>query len=222
MAARAGVSSEAASWASGAAAFAGLACLLLPVEAALWPGICLLFLFNFLDCVDGDLSRVLNTRNPYGRFLDSIMGWADMLFWGAAGVAAWRIPGLRAALPAEACLWAGATAAFMYVYAAYLERVFDEVLRPSWEAIGTAAGIVPSPSPLAGRNGPSRWLRIASSNLRVRETHYVLFAAACAVGAADLLICSYAVFNAAVCAVLLISYCRRGSKVRAAAPGSGR
>lgn len=218
---RTGLSSETVSWLSGSAAVAGLACLFLPFSARPWCGAALLALFNLLDCVDGDISRVMRTRNPYGRFLDSIMGFADMLFWAAVGVVAWRTSDLRALgdISGAACLWAGGAAAFLSVYASYLENVFDLSLRQHWERLNSAVG-EPTSGPLEGRGLPLRLTLILMANLRVRETHYILFAAACIGGALDLLLAFFLAVNVALVFALLFVYCGRGVAVRSAGLGA--
>ena len=75
---RLGISSEVVSWISAVAAFMGFVFLLWPGTPMISLGIIFLMLFNFFDCVDGDIARTMKTRNPYGHFLDSIMSWADM------------------------------------------------------------------------------------------------------------------------------------------------
>ncbi len=215
---RLGVSSEAASWLSGLAAFAAYACLLWPGAPLLWPGVALLMLFNFSDCLDGGIARAMRTRNPYGRFLDSIMGWADMIFWTVIGVTVWRLPELRAAgdalgLPPLVWAAAGVLCSFFVCYYSSLEVMFDQVLRPYWEPSSGGNGTVPSSSPLRGKTGAAFWGRVVVSNLRVRETHYLLLAAACLTGTADLLLAFFLAFSGLFTAVLLVTYCRRGKAV---------
>lgn len=216
--ARLGISSEAASWLSGAAALAAFACLLRPAGPLFWPGAALLFLFNYADCLDGGLARALGTRNPYGRFLDSIMNWADMLFWTVIGVTAWRLPALRlydCECGPDPLLWAaaGVGCSFFAAYSSHLETVFDQVLRPHWEPLVTPAGSVPAAGPLEGKRGFAFWGRVLVSNLRVRETHYLLLAAAGLAGTLDLLLAFFLVFNGLFTLALLAAYCRRGKAV---------
>lgn len=218
LALRSGLSSETVSWLSGLAALSGFCLLLKPGVPALWPGIGFLLLFNFLDCVDGDISRVMRTRNPYGRFLDSIMGWADMLFWTVIGITVWRLPVLRTAGDAwglDPHVWpaAGFLCAFFVSYSSSLEAIFDQVLRPYWEPLAAQGGEVPSSSPLKGKSGAAFWGRVAVSNLRVRETQYLLLSAACLSGGVDLLLAFYLLFNGLFTFTLLFTYCRRGKTV---------
>jgi hypothetical protein len=221
---RLGVTSEGASWLSGLAALAGFACLLWPSGPLLWQGALLLNLFNFIDCLDGGIARAMRTRNPYGRYLDSIMWWADMLFWTVIGVTVLRLPELRLAgdalgLPAWVWPAAGAFSAFLNAYAAYLEGVFDQVLRPHWEALQRREGLEPAPTPLAGKPLPEVIVRVLVQNLRVRETHYLLLAAAFFFGWADLLLAFFLLVNAALVLALLVSYSGRGRRIREAGLG---
>lgn len=215
---RLGISSEATSWLSGLAALAGFVCLLWPGTPWLWPGIAFIIVFNFFDCLDGGIARIMRTRNPYGRFLDSIMWWVDMLFWTVIGVTVWRLPGLRLAgdaLGVNSGVWlaVGAISAFLAAYAAYLESTFDLVLREHWETLMRREGVLPAAAPIAGKSGPEVFARVLVHNLRVRETHYVLLAAACALGCADLLLAFFLAVNAALVISLLFTYCRRGRKI---------
>lgn len=223
-AARLGFSSEAVSWLSGAAALSGFACLLWPGEPLLWSGAALLACFNLCDCVDGDLARVLNTRNPYGCFLDYAMGWADMLFWGVVGVTVWRLPELRLtgdALGIPAWLWlaAGALASFLSVYGAYLDVIFEKALGKHWRALQLAGGVAPAPTPIAGKPLYEAAARVLVHNLRVRETHYLLLLPAFALGLADALLVFFLAFYALLAPALLFAYCRRGLAVKAAGLG---
>lgn len=224
LAVRLGLSSEMVSWLSGAAALGAFACLLWPAGPLLWQGVSLLFLFNFLDCVDGDVSRVMRTRNPYGRFLDTIMWWADMLFWGAVGVAAWRLPELRAlggAWGLEPGVWlaAGAACAFLASYAAYLDSAFDLALGRWWTELLKKEGSSPAPTPIEGKPPLEAAARVLVHNLRVRETQYLLLAAAFALRFADALLVFYLAFYLALAASLLFAYCRRGRRIYAAGLG---
>lgn len=221
---RLGITGEGASWLSGLAALCAYACLLLPAEPMLWAGFLLLCLFNFFDCLDGGIARALKARNPYGRFLDSIMGWADMLFWGVIGVTVWRLPELRLAadalgIPAGTWLAAGAFAAFLSTYVAYLDASFDSALNKYWQELQSEKGVTFSATPVAGKSLPEAAARVLVHNLRVRETHYLLLPPAFALGLADALLAFFLVFYALLAAALLFAYCRRGLAVKAAGLG---
>ena len=215
---RLGLTGEGASWLSGLSAFLGFVCLLWPGGGLIWPGVALLVLFNFFDCLDGGIARALRARNPYGRFLDSMMSWADMLFWPVIGVVVWRDSGLRLAgnaAGADPLAWlaVGFLCSFFSSYYVYLEGVFDEVLRPHWEKLSAAPAAQLPSSPLAGKSGPEFWARVAVSNLRVRETHYLLLIPVFLYGAADLMLSFFLLFYAAFTFALVLTYCRRGREV---------
>lgn len=218
---RLGLTGEGASWLSGLSALLGYICLLWPAGPQLWPAVAFLLLFNFFDCLDGGIARITNARNSYGRFLDSIMWWADMLFWLLIGVTIWRMPALRSAgeaLGLQPGLWlaAGALCAFLADYAAYLDSTYDQALRGPWEKLMAEQGVHPAATPTAGKSWPEVLARALVHNLRVRETHYLLIIPAFALGAGDILLTVFTVFNATLVAALLISYCRRGRKIREA------
>lgn len=218
---RLGVSGELASWFSGLSALLGFVCFLWPSRPLLWQGLGFLLLFNFFDCLDGGIARITDRRNSYGRFLDEAMGWADMLFWLLLGVAVWRAPRLchtGDALGLLPGLWltVGALCSFLSIYAAYLERTFDQTLRAGWEKLQAASGVQPAATPVTGKKWPVVLARSLLHNLRVRETHYLLLAPAFAFGLADAFLASMTVFYAFLVLGLLAVYCRRGRKVRAA------
>ncbi len=218
---RLGVSGELASWFSGLSAMLGFVCFLWPSRPLLWQGLGFLMLFNFFDCLDGGIARITDRRNSYGRFLDEAMGWADMLFWLLLGVVVWRSPQLRhtgdslGLLPG---LWltVGALCFFLSVYAAYLERTFDQTLRAGWEKLRAAHGVAPTATPVVGKNWPEVLARSLAHNLRVRETHYLLLVPAFAFGLADAFLVFMTCFYALTVLTLAIVYCRRGRKVKTA------
>lgn len=218
---RLGVNGELASWLSGLSAMLGFVCFLWPSHSLLWPGLGFLILFNFFDCLDGGIARTTNRRNSYGRFLDEAMWWADMLFWLILGVTIWRTPSLHRAGDSLGLLpgfWLtiGALCFFLSDYAAYLEHTFDQVLRPGWEKLLEARGVRPTATPVQGKNRPEVFVRSLVHNLRVRETHYLLLIPAFAFGLADMFLAFMTAFYGLVALLLLITYCRRGRKVRAA------
>lgn len=218
---RLGLTGEGASWLSGLSAFLGFVCLLWPSGPLLWPALGFLMLFNFFDCLDGGIARITNSRNSYGRFLDEIMWWADMLFWLMIGVTVWREPGLRtlwvsSGLQPGIWLTVGALCAFLAAYASYLDNAYDQALRAPWEKLMAAKGVMPTAAPTMGKAWPEVLVRAFVHNMRVRETHYLLLIPAFAFGAADLFLLFFTAFNAALVPALLLVYCRRGRKIRAA------
>lgn len=218
---RIGVNGEMASWLSGLSAMLGFVCFLWPPEPLLWQGLAFLMLFNFFDCLDGGIARITNSRNSYGRFLDSIMWWADMLFWLILGVLVWRSADLRLtgnAMGLLPGLWltAGALCSFLADYAAYLDSTFDQALKGPWEKLQSAAGVTVAATPTQGKRWPEVLARSFVHNMRVRETHYLLLVPAFALGMGDVFLAVMLVFNALLVAALLFIYCRRGRKIKEA------
>lgn len=221
---RLGLTSEGVSWLSAVVGLLG--CLSLTLGGAHWvlTGIVFLFVFNLLDCVDGSIARTMKTQNPYGRFLDSVCGSiVDLLFWFSVGIALSRSPDLVSRPDAFGCgplLWAflGALTGFLYLYHGYLERTFDELLRKYWEKPEQTAGPSPSglePAPVSPPySGLAGLSRIVSTNLRVRETQYVLILLAFLVKKIDLLLVLYFGFYLAQNIFLLITYSRRGRSIK--------
>lgn len=231
---RANLTSEAVSWLSGVVGLAG--CLLLVIGQAhyLPAGIGLLFLFNLLDCVDGSIARTMKTENPYGRFLDSICGSVvDLVFWGVIGLMAFHHRAL--------ILWPdgfghgnlfwmflGLTTSYLFIYLGYIERTFDELLRPYWERIEAHDGTVDVDSDAASRSATNSrqsimlWLRIINNNLRVRETHYVLLLCAFYLHTVDLLLFFYFWYYLAVDIALVVTYSRRGRRIKQHFSANGR
>jgi phosphatidylglycerophosphate synthase len=218
LAIRLGLSSETISWLSGVAALMGFVFLLWPGTPMIYLGIIFLILFNFLDCLDGGIARIMGTRNPYGHFLDSIMSWADMLFWGVIGVLVLRVPELRTigdsyAIVEEFWFIVGLLSAFFATYAAYLESTFDQVLKKHWETILRQEGEQIAITPIAGKSGVEVFIRTAFHNLRVRETHYLLLPLFCFLGFVDVFLSFFLFLNVVYTFILLFIYCRRGRKI---------
>lgn len=225
VAVRAGLTSEAVSWLSGVVGLIGCAALVSGREVLHPAGLALLFLFNLLDCVDGDLARTLKTRNPYGRFLDSVCGGIiDLGFWAVVGILAFRHPELLRdpdGFGQGALFWLGVGGAtcFLAVTLGYLERAYVELLVEAWERLHPGrAG--------AGASGgeeaaPALAARHLSRNLRVRETHYVLLLIAWWIRAIDVLLAAYLIVYALHACLVLVLYARRGRAIKAAWPGGG-
>jgi hypothetical protein len=223
------LSSEAVSWLSAVVGLAGCVLLLSGSHLILPVGLALLVVFNLLDCVDGDIARCMRTQNPYGRFLDSVCGGAiDLGFWAVVGVMAFRHP--------ELLLWpepfgygplfwltVGGLTCFLCEILSFLEHRFDELLRPYWES---GSGDLEGPDqnreeasavePATRQSRQSAWPfhLIIATNLRVRETHYVLLVAAYLTGTVDVLLSVYLTYYLSYSLLLLGVYCQRGRRVR--------
>lgn len=108
---RLGFSPNAVTYLSALLCVAGFACLAAGPELAAWIGFGLFFLFGILDCVDGNMARVLKRTGPWGEWVDALGGYiayATMLL--AIGVAADAsvgpmLPGTGLALPWPAGGW---------------------------------------------------------------------------------------------------------------------
>ena len=218
---RMGATSEGVSWLSGAVGLAGCALLVSGSQEAVPVGIGVLFLFNLLDCVDGDIARSMKTQNPYGRFLDSVCGGViDLAFWGIVGITVFRHPQLLhwpTPFGYGSIFWLaiGGTVCFLYLLLGLLESRFDELLRPFWKG-GSGVGRTGEQQAGSEIENQKPWpLRlIVATNLRVRETHYVLLLAAWWAGAVDLLLLLYLAYYFLHDVFILTVYVKRGRGIR--------
>lgn len=224
---RIGLTTEAVAWLSGAVSIAGCVCLASGDESLLPVGIGLLLFFNLLDCVDGSIARTMKTENPYGRFLDSICGGiVDFAFWGVIGIMAFNHPqhlyfpnpfGLGSLF----WLMIGGLTCFFYIWLGYLERTFDQLLRPYWDeakevdkkAISRLSGLAnekPTDGNAVSKRDFKVVIRAINTNLRVRESHYILLVVAYWLRTVDLLILFYFFYYLGHDILLLIIYTERG------------
>ena len=210
---RVGLRSETVSWLSGIVGLAGCAVLLIPDSAALPLGLALLWLFNLLDCVDGDLARTLRAQNAYGRFVDSVCGGVvDIAFWAVVGGMAYQHPDVlhwREGFGYGTQLWiaVGALTCFAYLIIELIERAFEVHMKDLWmQATGRGLSTTDDERPTR-----ARWIiRIVQRNVRVRETHYALLVVACLTGTVDLLLVAYLLYYTIHACALLVIYRRRG------------
>ena len=229
LAIRIGLTSEAVSWWSGFVGLIGCLCLMSSQEYLLPIGIGLLILFNILDCVDGSIARTMNTQNPYGRFLDSLMGWIDMGFWALIGITSFRHSHLLLwpdPLGKGVIVWlaAGGLTCYFFNLLGHVEKTFDQYVRKEWENIKRNSKTDPKGIPKDGktakpahRNTPLLTaMRIVSKinhNLRVRETHYFLLILAYLSKAIDLLLITFLFYYIMHVILLLVIYCKRGRQL---------
>lgn len=219
---RIGLTSEAVSWLSGLVALGGFLCLLSAQEQLLPIGIALLLLFNLFDCVDGSIARAMKTQNPYGRFLDSLMGWVDMGFWAVIGVMAYRHPQLlhwSNPLGKGVSIWlaVGGLASFFSIYVAYTEQIFDASLREDWNNLVDKGRSDVSRNKVAMNTATSvirNIIQKINHNLRVRETHYFLLIFAYWGKVIDLLLVVFLFYYALHTVLLIIIYSARGKQIR--------
>lgn len=225
-----GWTSEGVSWLSGLVGLAGCALLVSGSQQLLLAGIGLLFLFNLLDCVDGSLARTMKTQNPYGKFLDSVCGGIiDLAFWGIVGIMAFQHPQFlhwSQPLGYGPVFWlaVGGLTCFASIWMGYSEMCFDQLLRPAWDRVKKAEAAARS-SVSEGessrevtslnRLSATVWARAIMTNLRVRETHYVLLLAAYMTATVDLVLLAYAMCYVTYSVSLLVVYANRGRAVKA-------
>jgi phosphatidylglycerophosphate synthase len=186
---RIGMTTEAVSWLSGIVGMVGLLCLMGNTLKVVWIGVALLIFFNLLDCVDGSIARVMKTENPYGKFLDSLLGnMVDFPFFAAVGVLTYKHPYLlKSPSPFDkgSLFWliVASFCAYFYILLLYIEQLFYTQIAKLENGLlhnttSYNAGVPDIPSPVFSHNinDPS-WkltLRLIDRNLRVRETHYLL------------------------------------------------
>jgi phosphatidylglycerophosphate synthase len=226
---RVGFTTEAVSWLSGVVGATGCLCLLSGSEGLLPVGLALLLFFNLLDCVDGSIARTMKTENPYGRFLDSICGGiVDMAFWAVVGIMAYHHPHyLFRSDPFEygPIYWLvlGGLTCFLFILLAYLEQIFDRILRPHWEKLNTdipnseqasMTKISDQQLRIWKRNNAINFVRKLNINFRVRETHYCFLIIAFSFRIIDVFLEFYLFYYLVHTLTLMIIYCVRGSKVR--------
>jgi len=226
LAIRIGLTSESVSWLSGFVGLIGYLCLIINREKLLPVGIGLLLFFNLLDCVDGSISRTMKTENPYGQFLDSIMGWVDMGFWALIGIMAFQNPEFLFCpnpMGYSPVFWlaVGGLACYCHNLIGLLEGSFEQYLRDKWDNIRsdskTDSEILPKDGEAArySRNEVqfsivANIVRRINHNLRIRETHYLLLILAYLSKAIDLLLITFLFYYIIHVILLLVIYCKRG------------
>lgn len=216
---RMGLTSETVSWLSGFVALGGFLCLLGPWEQLLPFGIGLLLLFNLFDCIDGSIARAMKTENLYGRFLDALMAWVDIGFLPVIGIMLYHHPQLAYwpdPFGKGAIVWlaAGGLGSFFYVYAAFVEHIFDTLLREDWNKLSGKSEPEAHENNVPTANGfLTKILRIALHNLRVRETQYLLLVITYLLESVDLLLGIFLLFNTLHVLSLIVIYRIRGRAV---------
>jgi len=212
------------SWLSGFVGLLGCLCLIRGQEQLLAIGIALMLIFNLLDTVDGSIARTMNTQNPYGRFLDSLMAWIDMGFWALIGVMAYRHPQLLCwpnPLGKGVIFWLviGGLTCYFSILIGYIEAIFDASLRKDWDKLVNKqkTDILKNEVTKDGNTSPSFMLNIIrrlNHNLRVRETHYFLLVFAYWANLIDMLLISFLFFYLFHTIFLTIVYSNRGNQIR--------
>ncbi len=189
LAVRLGITTEIASYFSAVLGAAGLLLLTSKSAEFVIGGIILLHLFNLFDCVDGSIARVMKTENPYGKFLDSVIGDAvNFCFFLVVGVMIFQNSGLsfyRLVNPdvaPDTWLLIGGCTALGYVLLQHIEDIYDAQLRKSWDSLAGANLHENSAKDEGGEakiavhaiKDLSHLFRLIDRNLRVRETHYFI------------------------------------------------
>jgi phosphatidylglycerophosphate synthase len=205
---RIGITTEAASWLSLIVGLAGLFCLTTNKLYQVWVGIVFLIFFNLLDCVDGSIARVTKTENPYGKYLDKVVGSVvDFAFFPAVGILTYKHPHLvhwqspLHKIPLFYLIIA-AVCTYFYILLLYVENLF-ELVRSTPRSIEyhnndyqyPSAQIHPS-SPIQPQKEPY-WkyaLRLIDRNFRVRETHYLFLIIALPFHVLDLYLTTFATY----------------------------
>ena len=229
LAIRIGLTTETVAWLSGFVGLIGFLCLMSSQEYLLPIGIGLLIFFNILDCVDGSIARTMKTENPYGRFLDSIMGWIDMGFWALIGVMIYRHSKLlyfSNPMGYGPIFWlaiGGLTCYFSNLFK-YIERCFDVCVRDEWDNIKTkndkgAMGKSKKGEIKEISHGKTIFctaksiIRRLNHNLRVRETTYFFLTLAYLYKVIDLLLIAYLFYYFMHTVILVIIYSTRGRQL---------
>ena len=224
---RIGLTSEAVSWLSGVIGLMAYLCLISSQEYLLLVGIGLLCLFNLLDCVDGSIARTMKTENPYGRFLDSLMGWVDIGFWALIGIVVYHHPDLlyfsypKSYGPLFWLAIGGLTCYFSNLLG-YVEMIFDQSVRGEWNSIRTNCKTDSKSIPkneevkqaYHRETPPFSLVRIIYHNLKVRETHYFLLVIAYWGKVIDLLLGFFLLYYFLNTIFLIIIYSSRGKQTR--------
>jgi phosphatidylglycerophosphate synthase len=224
------LTTEAVSWFSGLVGLLGYLCLIIGGENLLPLGIGLLICFNFIDCVDGSIARTMNTQNPYGRFLDSIMVWIDLGFWALIGIMAYRYTDLLLfsspfGQPNIFWLAVGCLTNYFSILVNYVEIIFDRCARDDWDRINEKPDIDTTHSDCAIRSSekemhtlfqvfPKKAIQIINHNLRVRETHYALLIIAYLFDVIDVYLLIFLIYFFSNTIMLIYIYSKRCKYLR--------
>ena len=193
----------------------GCLSLMVGPERLLPVGIGLLFLFNLFDCIDGSIARATGTENPYGRFLDSVLGSViDFAFFGVIGIMSYRHPHLLLwpnLYGYSEVIWliVGEIAAFFYVLTGYMEHTYeDQILKALMDLQkekSTRKGKVSSKENI---------FRLIDRNLRVRETHYFLLMLAYIGKVVDVFLMTFTFYYILRTISVGVLYCTRARRLR--------
>lgn len=230
LAIRMGLTTEGVAWLSGIVGITACLILMIGSDSLLPLGIALLLFFNLLDCVDGSIARATKTENPYGKFLDALMGTIDIGFWAIIGVMIYNHQKLLYfpnPMGYGNIFWlaVGGLTCYFFISVEYVERIFDQNVRDEWDRIRTSIKI---DSKTTMQDRPDREtinkktlsfkliniVRTINHNLRVRETHYFLLILGYLVRAVDLFLAAFLIYYSLQTIFLIVIYSLRGRQVR--------
>lgn len=204
MAVRVGITTETASWLSGITGIFGLVCITAKSMEIVWLGIGFMIFFNILDCVDGSIARVMKTENPYGKFLDSLLGHiVDFPFFIVISIMMYRHPFLSQGsqlFGEQSVSWLviGGITAFFHILLEYMDEIFNHQIREvefksaslSNSSTSTQVGSTYNIQKIKTIN----WkyvLILIDRNIRVRETQYLLLIISILLGLFDIFLLFY-------------------------------
>lgn len=180
LAIRIGLTTELAAWLSGLAGISGCILLTTNQSSFIIIGILLLLIFNLLDCVDGSIARTTKTENPYGKFLDSVIGdIINFIFFLFVGIIIFRDPNLaifhKSGFQIDHLIWLflGFATAISTAILQNMECIYQAQLKEDWIVFIRKGS--PTSESVSEKNGNKNILHVArliDRNFRVRETHY--------------------------------------------------
>jgi len=186
LAVRIGITTEIASWLSGITGIFGLICITAKSMEIVWLGIGFLIFFNILDCVDGTIARVMKTENPYGKFLDSLLGHiVDFPFFIVVSIMLYRHPSISNWFPSfinepSTGLVIGGVTSFFHILLEYMDEIFNSQIRYAESRTISLSNLSSSNqfefSDSIQEAKATNWkhiLILIDRNIRVRETHYL-------------------------------------------------
>ncbi len=225
---RLGLTSEMVSWFSGLAGILGLFCLLGHDIQTIWIGVGLLIFFNLLDCVDGSIARTMKTENPYGKFLDSVIGdVVNYAFWGIVGVMTYKHPNMLYGTLGfvSKTLWGlsmGCSCAFFYILLRQIEQQYEQITTQHVDiACRQTSKDSDNRKKLSSdfikNKAEASWksiLRLIDRNLRVRETQYFFLIIGILLDVVDIFLLVYLIYFLLRTIASFIVYVLRIKRIR--------
>ncbi|MBW1696354.1 MAG: CDP-alcohol phosphatidyltransferase family protein [Deltaproteobacteria bacterium] len=227
---RIGVTTELASYLSGIVAATAFLLMISTNHLFLLLGIIALHLFNLLDCVDGSIARSTHTENPYGKFLDSLIGdFFDFLFFTVVGIMAYRNTDLTYFfnnihyLGNISLLFLGWGASLFYLFLQHIENIYYMQLKESWINLNknnsskTTTNILETDGHINNKSETDRnhILRLIDRNIRARESQYFLLLVAYISDQIDLFLFFFLLYYAFRATATAIVFGRRALAVKA-------